>query len=43
VPWAQDERAAGSNATAVVYMGMTVVCVAGLLAAVSYGIYLLTQ
>jgi hypothetical protein len=40
---AQDDRTAGSNGAAVAYMGVTVVCVAGLFAAVIYGIYLLTQ
>jgi hypothetical protein len=40
---AQDDRTAGSNGAAVVYTGVTVVCVAGLIGAVVYGIYLIAK
>jgi hypothetical protein len=40
---AQDDRSAGSNGAAVVFSGLAVVCVAGLLAAAGYGIYLIAQ
>jgi len=40
---AQDDRTAGANAGAIVFGGVTIVCVAGLIGGVAYGIYLLTQ
>ena len=40
---AQDDRTAGDNGAAVVFGGVTIVCVAGLIGAVIYGIYLLAQ
>ena len=40
---AQDDRAAGVNGAALAFGGITVVCVVGLVGAVIYGIYLLTQ
>ena len=40
---AQDDRTAGAGGAAVVFGGITIVCVAGLVGAVIYGIYLLTQ
>jgi hypothetical protein len=40
---AQDERAAGQNAAATLNMGLTVVCVVALGAAIVIGVYLLTQ
>ncbi len=40
---AQDDRAAGASGGAVVFGGITVACVAGLIGAVIYGIYLLAQ
>jgi hypothetical protein len=40
---AQDDRAAGSNGAAVAFGGVTIACVVGLVGAVVYGIYLLTQ
>jgi hypothetical protein len=40
---AQDDRTAGASGAAVVFGGITIACVAGLIGAVVYGIYLLTQ
>lgn len=40
---AQDDRTAGANGAAVVFGGVTILCVAALIGAVVYGIYLLTQ
>jgi hypothetical protein len=40
---AQDDRSAGANGAAVVFGGITVACVSGLIGAVIYGIYVLTQ
>lgn len=40
---AQDDRTAGANGAAVVFGGVTTLCVAALIGAVVYGIYLLTQ
>ena len=40
---AQDDRTAGANGAAVVFGGVTILCVAALVGAVVYGIYLLTQ
>jgi hypothetical protein len=40
---AQDDRHAGANTAAVTYGAVTVLCVAGLIVAVVYGIYLIAQ
>jgi hypothetical protein len=40
---AQDDRHAGANTAAVTYGAVTVLCVAGLIIAIVYGIYLITQ
>jgi hypothetical protein len=40
---AQDDRSAGANGAAFAFGGITLVCVIGLIGAVAYGIYLLTQ
>jgi hypothetical protein len=40
---AEDERGAGRETAAFTFVGVTVVCVLGLVGAVAAGIYLLTQ
>ena len=40
---AQDDRAEGSYVAATAFGGITLACVIGLISAVVYGIYLLTQ
>ena len=40
---AQDDRREGAGGAAVAYSGLTLLCLAGLLAAVVYGIYLIAQ
>jgi hypothetical protein len=40
---AQDDRHAGANTAAITYGAVTVLAVAGLIAAVVYGIYLIAQ